>query len=115
MQHTRRQEQYGNHHLSVYYRHRSVCRHAHRLASLLLRMACRGTGAFSLGRLGGLLWKQVGAGPAWLWYSPSANLLSVRQGLIRLLLATTVELQPLVRPVGSLWTTSPITALRRRY
>lgn len=33
MQYTQRQEQYGNHHLSVYYRHRSVGRHAHRLAS----------------------------------------------------------------------------------
>jgi len=41
----------------------------------LVRMAFHGRGGFSLGRLGGLLWKQ---------------------GLIWFLLATTVELQPLV-------------------
>ena len=66
----------------------------------LVRMAWQGTGAFSLGRLGGLLWKQVSAGSSWLCYSLFANLVSVRQGLIWFLLATTVELQPLVRPVG---------------
>ena len=33
MQYTQRQEQFGNHHLSFYYRHRSVGRHAHRLGS----------------------------------------------------------------------------------
>jgi hypothetical protein len=76
----------------------------------LLRMGIFGTGTFALGRLGRLLWKQVrwrrllinvdylsGRG-----ILPSANMISIhwQQGVIWLLLATTVELPPVVRPAG---------------
>ena len=70
----------------------------------LLRMGRRGTGPFSLGRLGRLLWKQVrhwsfryGHG-AFLF----ANVISVQQGVIWLSLAVVAEIPPLVRLAGFL-------------
>jgi hypothetical protein len=98
MPHSQRQERYGNNNLSVYYRHRSVGRHAHWLAShgpSRDRHVLSGTSGKPTLETGEALL-------SWLWCSPSANLVSVRQGLVWLFLATTVELLPLVRPVGYL-------------
>ncbi len=64
----------------------------------LLRMGVLGPDTFALGSL---LWKQVRrrrllSGRV----SPSTNVISIQQGLIWLLLATTVEILPVVRPAG---------------
>lgn len=97
MQHSQRQERYGNNNLSVYYRHRPLGRHAHWLASHGLSRDRH----VLFGKSGELT---LETGEALLWWlcSPSANSVSLRQGLVWLFLATTVELLPLVRPVGYL-------------
>ena len=64
----------------------------------LLRFRLRGAGSFGLGRL---LWKQVSlAVLGCLQFSPSANVISIREGVMWLLLATIAELPPVVRPTS---------------
>ena len=65
----------------------------------LLRLRQHGVGTRGLGLL---LWKQVGCFLVSSLFSPSANVISVRQGLIWLLIATVAEVPPIVRPTGFL-------------
>ena len=65
----------------------------------LLRLRQHGVGTRGLGLL---LWKQVGCFLVSSWFSPSANVISVRQGLIWLLIATVAEIPAVVRPTGFL-------------
>jgi hypothetical protein len=65
----------------------------------LLRLRHHGVGTRGLGLL---LWKQVGCWRFLRGFSPSANVISGRQCLIWLFIATAAEVPPVVRPIGFL-------------
>ena len=109
LQCTRRHEKPTNCCLHVYYRLRLAGHHACWFASSALpRCGCIWSGTTSLET------GKVVAFLAWSQPSPSANMISVREGVLWLLLATAAELPPAVRPADFLHSLSPIAILRRR-
>ena len=97
MRPTRRQEEQANYRLHVHYRLRLTGHHARWLAS----PASPRCGHISSGTTS-LETGEVVAFLAWSQPPPSANVISIREGVLWLLLATVAELPPAVRLAGFL-------------